>query len=241
MPRGLPDYYNPDTLVSQRLANVEEVVTAIQKIANIDNRGRTLFFDSFGEGLSGWATSKSNDGVLGVASTAKALIPPASAFLDAGTVGSLGSSNMVKTVHLGASVLLGFETSFLYTNTAPDYRMLIYYNLLGNNFYARLDVQPITGIVRIYVPDEFITIGNIDYNGIANGPWLLLKLVADFANGKYVRALVGHLEIDLSSYSLDSSASAQPDLSSFWLTVAAVRAVTNYGYIGHALGTVDEP
>ncbi len=241
MPRGLPDYYNPDTLVSQRLANVEEVVTAVQKLANIDNRGRTLFFDSFGEGLSSWLTSQEGDGVAAVSSTTRALIPPASAFLDAGTSGGGGVSNMIKQFHLGASALLGWETSLLYTNTAPDYRMFTYYNLEGNNFFARLDIQPLTGIVRIWVPDEFITVANIGYNGRVNGPWLLVKLVADFANGKYVRALVGHLEIDLSSYSLDSSAVAAPDLSAFWLSVAAVRAVTNYGYVGHVIATVDEP
>ncbi len=241
MPRGLPDYYNPDTLVSQRLANVEEIVTQQRKIASIDNRGRTLFFDSFGEGMGGWLLSNDGLGEDAVASTAKSLIPPASAYLDAGTSGSSGGSSIIKGFHLGASALIGLETSFRYANNTPNLELFMYYNLAGNEFFARMDILPLSGVVRIWIDSEFVTVGNIGYNGSSAGPWLLIKLVADFVNGKYVRALIGHLELDLTAYALDSSAAAAAGRATFWLKCTAVNAVTNDGYIGHVAGTVDEP
>jgi len=241
MPRGLPDYYNPDTLVSQRLANVEEVVTAIRGISGIDNRGRTLFSDDFGEGLSGWLFLTSNDGEDAVAVTAQALVPPASAFLDAGTLGGEGSSYIYKPFQLGASSKLGIEASFLYTDHAPDILIFMFYNLSGTRYAARMAVSPVTGDVEIEISTGYVSVGSVGYNGVINGPWLSLKLVADFVNGKYVRALIGQTQIDLSDYSLIPAAVARPGETSFWVQCRAGRAVTNDGYVGHVAGTVDEP
>ncbi|KKL56155.1 hypothetical protein LCGC14_2248270, partial [marine sediment metagenome] len=140
-----------------------------------------------------------------------------------------------------ASALIGLETSFRYLNNTPNLELFMYYNLAGNEFFARMDILPLSGVVRIWIDSEFVTVGNIGYNGSTNGPWLLIKLVADFVNGKYVRALIGHLELDLTAYALDSSAVASPGWVTFWLRCAAVNAVTNDGYIGHVAGTVDEP
>ena len=241
MPRGLPDYYNPDTIVSQRLANVEEVVTAVRKIGNIDNRGRTLFFDNFNSNLSGWVLGTDGDGAAGVISTAQAFIPPASALLDTGTLGGEGESSMLKRVQLGASALLGFETSFWYQEDAPWFRMEVRYDLAGDEFFARLEVRPASGEVRIHSSAGSTIIGDVGFVASGEGAWLPLKLVADFANGEYSRVLVGQEQIDVSAYAILSSVLALPGRAEFKLHCLAANAVTNDAYIGHAAGTVDEP
>lgn len=241
MPRGLPDYFNPDTIVSQRLANVEEVVTHLRLIASLDNRGRTLFFDPFHETLASWQTGKSFDGVVAVLSTDQAYIPPSSVFIDAGTSGGNGLSYMLRYFYLGASTNLGLETSFLYNENSPNFRLDITYNLVGQEYFAVLEVLPLTGVIRIWFDGDWLTIGNVGFVAPSGGPWLPLKLVADFANALYIRALIGQLQIDLSAYSLGASAVAKPGQAEYRLQCAAVNAVTNHAYVGHAVGTVDEP
>ncbi len=241
MPRGLPDYYNPDTLVSQRLANVEEVVTALRGVASLDNRGRTLFFDSFGEGLSGWVLSSEGAAASPVVSTGQAYIPPASVYLDAGNTGGDDNSKLTKIIQLGASALLGFETSYWYHGDAPLLRMDLRYDLAGDDYFARMEILPETGVIRIWSSSGWATIANVGYNAWSEGAWLPLKLVADFANGEYMRAIVGQEQIDLSAYALMSTVVAVSGRAEFRLTCFPSGDGADVGYIGHATGTVDEP
>lgn len=241
MPRGLPDYYNPDTLVSQRLANVEEVVTAIQKIGNIDNRGRTLFFDPFNENFSGWVINYEDYAAFPVISTGQAFIPPASAYLDAGKTGDDSNSRLTKIIQLGASARLGFETSYWYHKDAGYLCVDLRYDLAGADHFARLDVLPASGVVRIWPPTGLVTIGNVGYNAWEEGAWLPIKLVADFATGRYVRVLIGQEQIDVSAYALNTTIVAVAGRAEFRLVCYPANAETNLCYIGHAAGTVDEP
>jgi len=241
MPRGLPDYYNPDTLVSQRLANVEEVVTALRGAASIDNRGRTLFLDDFNENLAGWAADVDGDGAYAVISTAQSFVPPASALLDAGTSGEGGETWLMKHVHLGASALLGLEVFCWYHEDAPQYWISIHYDLSGDGYLARLAIKPSNGDIRIYTPAGFVTVGNVGYNAGSEGVWLPIKIVGDFANGAYTRVLTGQEQIDISAYSLRTSYESLPGRATYKILGFAENAVTNLAYVGHAAGTVDEP
>ena len=130
----------------------------------------------------------------------------------------------------------GAPPAFFESNS--EYNLAEIPDAYGNRVWSD---RTTSGVVRIWIDSEFVTVGNIGYNGSANGPWLLIKLVADFVNGNYVRALIGHLELDLTDYALDSSVVAQSGWATFWLKCTAVNAVTNDGYIGHVAGTVDEP
>jgi hypothetical protein len=241
MPRGLPDYFNPDTIVSQRLANVEEVVTIIRGIASLDNRGRTLFYDHFATGLGGWKTTKTNNGVLGASSTTWALVAPNSAYLDAGTVGINGYSSLNKRIHLGSSKRLGLEASILFTANVPDFWLEILYNLDGDEYNARLRVEALSGDVDIELAGGWQNVGEVGYAAPANGPWLLVKMVADYSTGMFVRALIGQEQIDLSDYALPSTAVSAPGKADFKIRAKAIHAVTNDAYIGHGAITVDEP
>lgn len=241
MPRGLPDYYNPDTIVSQRLANVEEVVTAIRKIGSIDNRGRTLFIDDFNEDLAGWVVSSEDAAADPVLSTGQAFIPPAAVYLDAGDTGGDDNSKLTKIIQLGASARIGFELSYWYHSDAPMLQAEIRYDLAGDDYFAYLSVTPADGAVRIWSSAGWTTICNVGYNAWSEGAWLPLKFVADFETGEYVRLLVGQEEYDISAYVLMSTILAVAGRAEFRLICYPTGEGADTGYIGHAVGTVDEP
>ncbi len=241
MPRGLPDYYNPDTIVAQRLANVEEVVTAVQRMASMDNRGRTIVFEHFNENLSGWDTVKGGDGVVGSIKTDDAYIPPSSLYIDAGTSGGSGLSYVRKHIVLGETKRLGLETAIMYRSDAPLYELILLYNRAGTNYEGRLTVNPTDGVINVGVPGDYDIVGEIGFNADASNSWLPLKLVADFEDNIFVRALIGQRQIDLTDYPLTASSVASPGLARFILWAEAIQAANNDAYFGYAALTVDEP
>ena len=119
--------------------------------------------------------------------------------------------------------------------------MDLLYNVSGNEYFARMEVLPLTGDLRVWVPTEWITVGNVGYARTASAPWLPLKLVADFASGTYSRLLVGQQQIDLSSYALDSAAFSLPGYAEFELRCIPGDDNSNTGSIGFVAVTVDEP
>ena len=241
MPRGLPDYYNPDTIVSQRLANVEEVITAVQRMASVDNRGRTIVFEHFNENLAGWIPVVGGDGAGGVISTTTAYIPPSSLYIDAGTSGGSGESYVMKSILLGETKRIGLETAIMYRSFAPLYQVILQYNRAGTNYEGRLTVNPADGVINIGVPGDWTAVGEIGFTPDSAYVWLPLKLVCDFEDNIYMRALIGQTQIDLTDSPLKASSVARPGAARFFLFTEANQAVNNDAYFGYAAITVDEP
>ncbi len=241
MPRGLPDYHNPDTLISQRLANVEEIVSQQRGFASVDNRGRTLLFDRFDVAGSAWIVAKQGDGVNPDLSTTTCYVRPNSVKMDAGTLTGVGFSWMVKRVLLGATARLGLETAVVSDTLACPYYIAIIYNLGGDETIAELFFVPSSGALSIKTGGSFVSVGNVGFNAGAAVAWIPLKLVADFENDIYLRLIVGQEEIDLSAYPLNTSDESEPGLAEFRLRAQADDDVTNNAYYGYAIITVDEP
>ena len=240
MPRGLPDYYNPDTLVSQRLANVEEVVTAVQGIANLDNRGRTLYYTHFAEGMAGWTTSKTGDGVLAVASTAEAEIDPACMLMDAGTQTGSGISVASKQFIVHDIKSAGVEVSFIYYPNMPSLLLLFSYNNGLIYVHGRVTIDENAKEIQVWDNITLTSVFTLPASTPVYG-WLTLKLVCDFITPGYVRLLVGLDQIDISEYAIKTSASLQPGILNFQLSGTAQGDGVNIAYIGHVAITIDEP
>ncbi len=241
MPRGLPDYYNPDTVVSQRLANVEEIVTHQRGIASIDNRGRTLFHEHFHENMSGWVQTAAGDASAGVIDTSLSIVPPSSAYFDAGTVGGSGAVLAEKYFQLGLSKRLGIEVSYWYSENAPEFRLVLRYGFEGSQYLCQTQILNTSSSVKIWTGGAWVTVADVGYTALAAGTWLPIKLVADFASGDYTRLLVGQVQVDLSAYPMNSSVLGVDGRADYRLWFGPVAAGDNDAYIGHVTGTVDEP
>jgi hypothetical protein len=240
MPRGLPDYYNPDTLVSQRLANVEEVVTAIQGIANLDNRGTTLSFEHFAEGISGWNTLKTGDGVLAVVSTAEALIEPVCMLLNGGSDSGGGTTTAQKRINVRGIAKVGFEFSFHYRRVAAKLTAGFGYSNGVTWYHGSVIIDRSAKVIQITDDLTPTTIVTLPTSPIA-GDWLIVKLVIDFENAAYVRLLVGQTQFDISEYALYDTADANAGFLRAQFLADAKDDSGAYAYIGHVAITIDEP
>lgn len=240
MPRGLPDYYNPDTLVSQRLANVEEIVNHQRGIASLDNRGRTLWFTRFADGVADWYKANVGDGSDPAASTTLALVAPNSMLLAAGTDSGNGLSQATKRVYVKDIRKAGFEFSVYYDADLADTNF-------GFNYYN--GTNRVQGLVRvdrdakaIQVADNGtpVTVASLPTSAAA-GFWLMIKFVVDFENEVYERLLIGLKQYDISEYALELIANSDQGALFTRFTSYPVDDNTNVAYVGHAALTIDEP
>lgn len=240
MPRGLPDYYNPDTLVSQRLANVEEIVTILQGIANLDNRGRTFYYTHFAEGIPGWYKAKTGDGVLPVAAINHAEIAPACLQIDSGTDGGNGTSTAIKSFLIQDIKLAGLEFSYLHHPLAPELTVHWIYDNGTLKLYGQIVFDHDAGIISIMDGATPRTIFTLP--GTAQPyKWITIKLVVDFETPAYVRILEGFDQVDISAYSVPTVPTQVDGTLEVRFVTDALDDNANIAYIGHLAITIDEP
>lgn len=240
MPRGLPDYYNPDTLVSQRLANVEEIVTALRGVPSLDNRGRTIFFDNFKDGVAAYYLTSGGDGSDAVADTSIAEVPPNSLYFECGTDAGSGSSTAWRIIRSIAAKKVGFEVSIGFTAALPDITCMLRYDDGDNQLEGRWELDGNNGIITVWDVNTPKVIATMTAEPGRTG-WLPIKIVLDFENRVYTRCLVGLSSIDVSDYSLRSIATAYEGQLSLYLNGTAQDDATNEMYVGHIAITADEP
>lgn len=240
MPRGLPDYYNPDTLVSQRLANVEELFTLQRGLASLDNRGRGLYYCAFAEGVAGFIKASQNDGVDAVASINKAEIEPACMAMDAGTGSGAGSSYIEKRFRVQDLSSAGLELGIGYDSATPKITVTFAYDNGTNYIYGSLEIDQSAQTITIYDDGSFVTVYNLPAPQ-ALTDWLIIKMVIDFVTPAYVRLLVGLDQIDISEYVLVSDASSLEGVLRSRILADPLDDGTNIAYIGHVAITIDEP
>jgi len=240
MPRGLPDYYNPDTLVSQRLANVEELLTLMRGVASIDNRGRTFYYSNFGEGIRSWRLKNFFDGSLPVCSALQAEVDPASMEMDAGTLSGSGENYAEKRFRIHDLKKAGLEFSLAHYNDSAKVAGILAYDNGTNYVQGRIDIDQVAKTVEIYDDDTPVTVVTLPAS-YAQIDWLPVKVVFDFENGIYLRLLVGLRQYDLTKYSLSLGGTVQEGVFITHIKGIAVDDGDNIAYIGHVAITVDEP
>lgn len=240
MPRGLPDYYNPDTLVAQRLVNINDLVTGLVGVNSIDGLGTLQWYDTFGAGITAWRATGAGDGAAPVSSTTRAFIPPASAKLLAGTLGGGGQSQMEHEFMLEDVAKVGLETALWYQSNAPEYRFRFRYDNPGDPREMVLAITPTSGEVEIFTPTGVPTIYSIPA-APAVGLWLNVKMVGDFDLLTYERLIIGQDRLDLTSYELDQPLPRIDGHATIQFNGVIVDAVSRTGYVGYVLLTMDEP
>lgn len=240
MPRGLPDYYNPDTLVSQRLANIEELLTQLRGVASSDNRGRTWVYDNFSEGFDYLNFTESGDGLAPALSIEEVEVSPCSIKMSCGTVSGGGGMSGQKFIIVNTPPKVGFEIGYTYWKTGAQPLMILEYETDANTYIARMRVNPDTGAVDIYTGSDWVNVGAVAHTSVYK-EWLTIKLVADFVNLTYLRAIIGQKQINLEDYDLQVAGGDCEGQLMIGIDVDPVDDGLNLIYLGHLAITIDEP
>jgi hypothetical protein len=240
MARGLPDYYNPDTAVSQRVVDMTSIMASIVRVAPIDGLGRPAFIETFGEGADRWHLDASGDAVVPVVRTQLPEITPASLYLDAGTLTGAGTCSALTQFFHPEATRFGFEVSISFIYDMGRMEVGIDVETGATEYTALWDMNIQTGALRLQVAGGMVTLDTLPW---ATSPylWLPIKFAFDVSTGKYERFIMGSKRYDVSSYSMQTV----PTTHAGRVFIGCQAYATGDGYntikLGHAILTLDEP
>lgn len=220
MVHGQPDFgmYAPKNVVGS-MADNAELAVRLNSIVSYDRRGDVAFLDDFESPVLKWTVTVAGAeyGRLdseNVRSGAQALKIHTRAAAGWGPYAVYGLAML-------GDRRLGSEISF-YTSAATLYLgMIIRYYDGTLQHYGMLEYDFVLGELSIWDPvaGQVIIATGIT---LPTGKFAFtqMKLVVDFDNDKYVRAILGHTEYDISAYDCITAGSGFPVQDNIWLWVA---------------------
>lgn len=240
MPRGLPDYFNPDTVVSQRLFDLHTIMAALTRLVPIDGRGRIVYFNHFDEGLSGWYSSMGGDGVAPTLSTLYAEVPPCSVQLDGGTLAGGGSSFFRTRFYEKPAPIAGLDVALAFFPQDALTYLVLQYDAAPTRYDAELRFYNATGLTQLLTPTGWVTVATV---GAFETPylWLPVKMVCDFQTGYYSRVVLGQTNYDVSANPINTQATSQAGEVFLHIQSNGQEAAASLAYVGHVILTLDEP
>jgi hypothetical protein len=217
-----------------------DIVTAILRQGSADARGRLLFVDTFANGLSGWEAVHAGDAKDPEVRVDVVELPPASAYFDAGTVGGGGSGVLQRSLVIGDVTRVGVELGVRTGQIPPDYTLQVTTEGIDVKYTGAILVSVAGSNIQLLTPTGYELIVNPAPVGFDTA-WMIVKLVVDQTTGKYVRAVVGQLEINLEAYDMQTLIVPGNGRVSVDVKCAATNGTSLPGIIGHVFVTVDEP
>jgi len=240
MPRGLPDYYNPDTVVSQRVVDLSVIISSLSGVTPVDGRGRVIFSDHFSEGLSAFLKDVSGGGVAGAVCDDYSFIPPVSCKLHVDIAGAVNTTQLTKRYQFNYLAGAGIEIS-VYPGTR-DFILYLGTSYLTPSGYKQAQVQFTSDVGEwalltggVY---QTILTSSVD---VVTQSWNRLKLVADYNTGFYTRLIVNDGEIQLDDIPLHTNITTGKNIFSAVANHQSATLFSNDLYIGHVIITLDEP
>jgi len=242
MVHTLPDYttkYKLTTIFSQ--LDTGELAARLDSINTYDRRGNVIWYDDFESTTLKWASSTDGAGAAVAVSTTAARNGSSSVKL---TGGSDDGRFAAITKHLQLPVFkrIGLETSFTLDENVDFLQLSL--TTLKSGVYA-------TGILKVSLSDDKIYFYNSAeaWEAILTGLSLrkftdlfyTVKLVVDWENLKYIRALFENQEVDLSDEDLPRPDAPIGDKVWVQIYICSLPGVNGISYIDDFIYTQNEP
>lgn len=243
MPRGTPDYGNPNYTFSSVVNDNMDLLSMNAGVARIDNRGRIIWYDDFRGGLSRWAISASGSGITPILTQESGFSfgHYGSVKLDPFILG--GESTMEMQSVAPVSEKIGIEVSVYPVQGFASFSLNLYgWHTGSNGKYMAFYLESGTGDIKINHLSGLAMVADISSSALVMGRWNTIKLVGNYLTGKYERLLYGNTQYDISSYFMPNVSNAIGGHISIGITVESV-ANPNFEpvYIGHVIISGDEP
>ncbi len=242
---GGPDYGVPRYRQAVPSPDPTDVPARLDGYGRVDNLGRIIVHDDFGQGLARWHGAQTGTGIAPAITTVagNVFVPPNAVLFDASAAVN-DVSYLYLFMNVRRSDRLGLESMWLLEPKPLQLEHVIEYALLaGVAKKGSILLDPVTNKVKIAVPAGFQDVMDFDCSALAAGEFVPFKLVVDFTTGKYVRAIVGGTLIDLSAY--DLKAGTYVETYRLTATIYVTRTHATLTLIKPNLGyltlTFDEP
>lgn len=243
MPRGGPDWGNPDYVLAGVQVDVADVADRLLGFARIDSRGRVAFLDTFGSGRTSWGETTSGAGVSpDVVSVAQFSGPDGLVLrLDSGATID-GTSAAVHGMWFGSQSRIGVEAMFAFAFEMPSMRIEIDYKRVGGVYYrARVTYNISTGSWVLGTPDGDVVLVTHAPPGAGNWWNTPVKIVGDFEEGRYVRFLLGDVQYDISDHRLYDLVGLSEGQANINIIAVSSGPNNDVGYCDYVIVTKDEP
>lgn len=242
MPTGQPDYgaYASKKVLAS-LSDMGELAVRFGAIPSVDRKGSIILQDDFESPVFKWNTF-SNLGSLAILSS-ESVKSGSQAVKLTTTAGATDFIRISRTFYAIGQEPQGIELSF--SDQSQDSKLFVkvtYHD--GTNrhrawFY--IDFSTKKGYVQVTDGgsyEEFSDSLGFIQSIMTYHP---LKIVLDFSNDKYVRAIIGSIEYDLSSYAIPEAASIQsPSILIDLESVNVSGSGTTLIYLDDVIYTTDE-
>jgi hypothetical protein len=243
MARGQPDYNIPDYTFFSVETPSADIFAERYGFSRVDNRGRILWTEDFRNGLLRWTTDY--DSVSSQVGLFTGL------GLGAGYFGNVkldplsngGFAGIHNRLLLSMSKRLGVEIGFSIGANAGELAVDLTHNFTGGvEKTSQLLIAHQTGAVKILSGGVYQTIATPSNIAYFQSRIVSVKYVIDLETGKYVRLMLGNVQYDLSSYSLDDgSAGFVGDTYISAYVNGKTATYKNPVYVSYIIISGDEP
>lgn len=243
MARGNPDYNSPDYTFFYIDSPNSDIIAERQGFSRLDNRGRVIWCDDFRTGLNRWAAQNSSGGALPVHVYSDDLAIGYSGAIKFDCLVNNGISMIDNNLVLPVSKKIGVEVGVRLISNFGDFEIQFeHIYQAGSPKAAYFYIESGTGKLIVYdnlVRTTIYTPPLLAY--ILNG-WIAVKFVIDVENNRWVRALLGNQQFDLSNYSLRSGTQGLQGSTSVLIRNTGTSAtLKEEWYVGYVVISGDEP
>lgn len=211
----------------------------------IDSKGRVFYLDTFNNGLTGgWRLSATGAAAVpslinGGSNPGLIYSPPYAVQLNQGVTLN-DRSFMFREMFMGTTTRLGFEAAVRIENTSPEIRVQFDYRPVGATGGLSI-LRYLSGSWYVWTSSGWKAFYTPGVPPVNTSMFVQVKFVGDYAAKKYVRALIGDQSFDLSTYTMDTSASTYTGLLIATILGVSTGAGGATPKVGYVLLTKDEP
>ena len=242
MAKGQPDFgaYAPTKTVAG-IADIGELAARLGSVVTFDRRGNVMWLDNFEDTLKKWG-SGSNDAAGSVEHTAEAARSGAFS-VKLTTPPTIDYATWIFCYRpLPVAGKIGFEFSYaMYLQIQYVYLRVLFMTRTTRYRY-RLRYDRYNTTMAYYNSDgDYIDLPGIVSHRMLSHAWNTMKLVVDYENHKYVRALLNEFSWDLSDIDPEvDEASYTPSLY-LEIRITNREAGQHYLYLDDVILTQNEP
>lgn len=242
MPRGTPDYDNPEYALAAKISDPSMLALGTFGFCPIDSLGRWVWYDNFRNGLNAWYIGENGDGEVPYLSTDYPYVSPAAVMLPSGAVLADESYLFRYTYYSDEPGTLGFEFSVRDHGNAGKIACYLTYSAAGGSNRYRMGIRINWSAQTLSFVDNTGEV-NVTMSADTWGDsiWFPIKIVGDFSTGYYKRLMIGDRFIDLSDYQMEEPVAAVSEAIVLYIASISLGVASKSVHLGHVLITTDEP